>query len=87
MHPGSHGNTRRAFLKGTAAALAVPRLLTARQSAAASRPPVLPPSPPTAPWQEPLLPAITPLAPVSALTPTPTAAPQVTAGEAGRATH
>jgi hypothetical protein len=33
-----HGNTRRAFLQGTAAALAVPLLLTARQGTAAPLP-------------------------------------------------
>jgi FtsP/CotA-like multicopper oxidase with cupredoxin domain len=87
MKPVSNGNTRRAFLKGSAAALGVPLLLTSRQSAAQTSPLVLPPSPPTTPWQESLPNAITPLAPVSALTPAPRRAPNLAAGEAGRAPH
>jgi len=63
----TNGNTRRAFLQGTAAVLAVPLILTARQGAAATPPVVLPPSPPTTPWQEPLPNAIIRLDPVSAL--------------------
>ena len=66
--------------------MAVP-LLTSRQSAAKTSPPVVPPSPPTTPWQEFLDNAITPLHPVSALTPAPTVDANLTAGEAGRAAH
>ena len=87
MKTRANGNTRRAFLKGTAAAMAVPLLLTSRQSAAQTTPPVVPPSPPTTPWQEDLPDAITPLDPVNALTPSPTEAPNLAAGEAGRASH
>src|SRR5262245_25118104 len=87
MNTVAHGNTRRAFLKSTAAALAVPLLLPARQSTAKSLPLVVPPSPPTTPWQEELPTAITPLEPVSALVPAPTVAPNLAAGECGRAPH
>jgi len=85
----TNGNTRRAFLKGTAAALTVPLLRPARKGAAATLPPVpvVPPSPPTTPWQEALPTAITPLQAVSALTPAPTVAPNLAAGECGRAAH
>src|SRR5215813_3977880 len=85
----SHGNTRRAFLKGTAATLTVPLLLTSRKSTAQTTPPVVPPSPPTTPWQEFLDNAITPLQPVSSLTPYPTIEANTTAqpAEAGRADH
>ena len=80
----ANGNTRRAFLKGTAAAMAVPLLLTSRQSTAQTTPPVVPPSPPTTPWQEYLPDAITRLDPGNALTPSPTEAPRNDV-EAGRA--
>ena len=43
---------------------------------------MVPPSPPTTPWQEDLHIAITPLHPVSALTPAPTDAANLAAGEA-----
>jgi FtsP/CotA-like multicopper oxidase with cupredoxin domain len=82
-----NGKTRRAFLKGTAAAMAVPLILTSRKGAAQTPPPVLPPSPPTTPWQEALPNAITPLDPVNALTPAPTEVPNLAAGECGRASH
>ena len=87
MKTRANGNTRRAFLKGTAAAMAVPLLLTSRQSGAQTTPPVVPPSPPTTPWREELPIAITPLQPVDTLTPSPTEAPNLAAGEAGRASH
>src|SRR6266852_6775934 len=89
MNTVANGNTRRAFLKGTAAALAVPLILTARQGAAETLPPVpvVPPSPPTTPWQVYLPNAITPLQATSSLTPSPTEAPNLAAGEAGRASH
>ena len=81
------GETRRVFLKGTAAAMAVPLILTSRKSEAQTIPPVSPPSPPTTPWQEFLPNEITPLHTVSSLTPSPTEAPNLAAGEAGRASH
>src|SRR5262245_6048965 len=87
MHNVPNGKTRRAFLKRTAAALAVPLLLTTRKSAAQTPPLVPPPSPPTTPWQDSLPNAITRLDPVNALTPSPTEAPNLAAGEAGRASH
>jgi len=94
MKDALNGTTRRAFLQGTTAALAVPLILTARQVTARQGEaetlppvPVVPPSPPTTPWQEALPDAITPLAPVSALTPAPTVAPNLAAGECGRAAH
>jgi FtsP/CotA-like multicopper oxidase with cupredoxin domain len=77
---------RRTFLKAAIAATAAPLTLTSRKSGAQT-PPVLPPSPPTTPWVEELPTAITPLAPVSALTPAPQGGPNTTAGEAGRAPH
>src|SRR5262245_48366128 len=46
-----------------------------------------PPEPPTTHWQEGLPHAITSLDPVSALPPSPTAAPNLLAGAAGRAAH
>ncbi len=52
--------TRRTFLKGTAAAIAAPLVLTPRKGAAQAAP--LPPSPPTTPFVEFLPNAITPLA-------------------------
>src|SRR5712691_155809 len=94
MKDALNGTTRRAFLQGTTAALAVPLILTARQVTARQGEaetlppvPVVPPSPPTTPWQEALPDAITPLDPVSALTPAPTVAPNLAAGECGRAAH
>src|SRR5712671_506485 len=87
MNAGANSNTRRAFLKGTAAALAVSLLLPARQSAAATPTVVLPPSPPTTPWQESLPNAIIRLDPISALVPSLTEAPNLAAGEAARAWH
>jgi FtsP/CotA-like multicopper oxidase with cupredoxin domain len=83
----SNGKTRRAFLKGTAAAMAVPLIMTSRKGAAETLPPVLPPSPPTTPWQVDLPNEITPLQATSSLTPSPTEAPNLAAGEAGRASH
>ena len=87
MNDVSKGKTRRVFLKGTAAAVAVPLLLTSRKSEAQTIPPVSPPSPPTTPWQEELPNEITPLHKVSSLNPSPTEAPNLAAGEAGRASH
>ena len=83
----SHGKTRRAFLKGTAAATAVPLLLTSRKSMAATPPVVVPPSPPTTPWSVYLDDAITKLNPVGALDPAPQIMANIGAGEAGRAEH
>jgi hypothetical protein len=82
-----NGKTSRAFLKRTAAVLAVPLLLTTRKSAAQTPPLVSPPSPPTTPWQDLLPNAITRLDPVNTLTPSPTEALNLAAGEAGRASH
>ena len=87
MNDVSHGKTRRAFLQGTAAALAVPLFLTARKGAAATPPVVLPPSPPTTPWSVYLDDAVGQLAPVDALYPAPTEDANTGAGEAGRASH
>ena len=55
------GRTRRAFLKATTAAIALPLILTSRKSTAQTIPP-LPASPVTTPWVEELPSAITPLA-------------------------
>jgi FtsP/CotA-like multicopper oxidase with cupredoxin domain len=83
----SHGKTRRAFLKGTATAMAVPLLLTSRKSMAATPPVVVPPSPPTTPWSVYLDAAVTKLNPVGALDPAPQIMANIGAGEAGRADH
>jgi FtsP/CotA-like multicopper oxidase with cupredoxin domain len=83
----SDGRTRRAFLKGTTAAMAVPLMLTSHKSEAQTSRSPLPPSPPTLPWQVSLPNAITPLQSASSLYPAPTEAPNLAAGEAGRAPH
>jgi FtsP/CotA-like multicopper oxidase with cupredoxin domain len=79
---------RRSFIKGavvtTAAAGGAPFILTARKSAAQV---VVPPSPPTAPWVEELPIAISPLAAVTSLSPTPTISANTAGGECGRADH
>ena|SRR5215467_1114840 len=80
----ANGNTRRAFLKGTAAVLL---LLTSRQSAAQTTPPVVPPSPPTTPWQEFLDNAITHLEPVNALYSAPTVDAKATTGTTAGPRH
>ena len=80
---------RRAFVKGaivtTAAAAGGPFILTTRKSAA--QVPIIPPSPPTAPWVEELPDAISPLQPVSSLSPDPTVSANTAGGECGRADH
>lgn len=91
---------RRAFLKLTAAAMAVPLLFVSPDGNARRRrapdpepapeeepaPPALPPSPPTIPWVEELPSAITPLPPVT-LNPAPALDANTAAGECGRAPH
>jgi FtsP/CotA-like multicopper oxidase with cupredoxin domain len=81
------GKTRRDFLKGTAVVMAVPLLLTLRKGEAQTTPSPLPPSPATIPWQETLPNAVTPLQSASSLDPYPTEAPNLAAGECGRAYH
>lgn len=73
--------SRRTFLKGSAALLAAPLLLTSRKSTAA-----LPASPPTVPWQE-FLPDEITLLYGSTLTPAPTEMANTAGGEAGRLPH
>ncbi|WP_256657910.1 multicopper oxidase family protein [Pseudomonas sp. 2FG] len=87
------GAGRRAFLKLGAVAMAAPLLLQSRMSTAGDdddevAPPVFPPSPPTRPWQERLPEAITPLAPVDQLTPSPSVTANTAGGEeCGRGPH
>lgn len=85
--------SRRSFLKGSAALIAVP-LMAAPLLVNAKRgeedtvaaPLLLPPSPPTLPWREFLPEAITPLG-LSSLSPQPTEAANTDGGEAGRLPH
>ncbi len=79
--------TRRDFLKLSAAAVAAPALLRAPASEASSIPPVLPPSPPTTPWVMELPTEIVRAAAVPYLTPSPTELANTAGGEAGRARH
>jgi FtsP/CotA-like multicopper oxidase with cupredoxin domain len=77
--------TRRDFLKLSAAAVAAPALLHAPKSEATA--PILPPSPPTVPWVMQLPNQIVPALKVASLTPAPTELANVAGGEAGRARH
>nr|WP_144276980.1 multicopper oxidase domain-containing protein [Pseudomonas resinovorans] len=77
--------TRRDFLKLSAAAVAAPALLRAPESEAAA--PILPPSPATVPWVMQLPNQIVPAASVATLTPAPTELANVAGGEAGRPAH
>ncbi|MDT4826937.1 Cell division protein FtsP [compost metagenome] len=81
--------SRRTFLKVSAAALAVPlitRSVRLQGKGDEEDRPVFPPSPPSIPWTLELPEQITPLAPVL-LAPVPTEQANTAAGEAGRAPH
>ncbi|MFZ6048586.1 multicopper oxidase family protein [Pseudomonas sp. CR3202] len=84
-------DTRRSFLKLSAAALTAPLVPWARDSGAVewitAPQPIFPPSPPTRPWMEELPTAIVPVARVDALNPAPTVDANVLGGEIGRAPH
>jgi len=73
--------SRRTFLKGGAALMAAPLLMTSQKSFAA-----LPPSPPTVPWQA-ILPDEITLVYGAPLSPAPTEAANIANGEAGRPPH
>lgn len=77
---------RRAFLKGSAASVAAPLVITARRTEAQAGG-AFPASPPTTPWVEELPAQIDPLQPSSALTPAPAYYAQSALGECGRADH
>ncbi|MDH4557960.1 twin-arginine translocation signal domain-containing protein [Pseudomonas sp. BN417] len=77
--------TRRDFLKLSAAAVAAPALLRAPASEAAV--PILPPSPATTPWVMELPKQIVPAAAAPSLTPAPTELANLAGGEAGRSRH
>ncbi len=80
---------RRAFLKGSLAAVAAPAVLTSRKSTAQVGAPVLfyPPSPPIQPWMEKLPTWYPVVQPVAALDPYPLEWANVGEGECGRADH
>ncbi len=81
------GEGRRKFLKLTAATMAAPLLMTGTRVQSATVVPVFPPSPPTVPWAHELPKQVNPLGTVSSLSPAPTEAANIAAGEAGRSPH
>ncbi|MGH8433067.1 MAG: multicopper oxidase family protein [Pseudomonas sp.] len=87
----AEGAARRSFLKLSAAAMAAPLLLRARNGDAVewvtTPQPIFPPSPATRPWLEELPSAIIPIEQVSALSPAPSVTANVVGGEAGRDPH
>lgn len=82
--------SRRTFLKGSAALMAAPLLTATSRTLRADdddfAAPILPPSPATTPWQEFLPDAIAPLQ-AAPLNPPPTETANIAGGEAGRGRH
>lgn len=79
-------DTKRTWMKASAAIVAAPLVLTARKTEAQAL--VLPPSPPTTPWVDELPTQITPLAPLAApIGPAPVSWANLAGGECGRADH
>lgn len=84
-HTALASNGRRTFLKSSVvAAVAAPMILTSRNSEAQA---ILQASPPVQPWRQELPPAISPLQPVTALSPAPVSWANTAVGECGRANH